>query len=313
MEPNKSISEHYKFVKPISANNDHNSSPDIYRDITYTHDSIAQLDGAGDLSPLPSPSYEISKSTRALPEPSESANIRLAPYKLNQKKQLNKLKQDALKNDFEVSVSPTEQSVSVLCSTGFYSLVAVPSFASIKVGFKDIIAGVTIYCYDITGNIDDIGANINAVIFFRLSNHHQASIGGVTVHLHHTVRKIQVQGCSMVNNQVRASVWFMDNFLLDKFNTLSQNKAFNISKFNTAVNSIVTNHIEKNNAKEKCDICSGHFNGRSVRDKCLICMKIFHKRCILSPEHPCNRTLTPIQMSSYNPALSSTNIPADKN
>ena len=183
-------------------------------------DSIAQLDGAGDLSPLPSPYIGQIKNGRSFSVPNETASIRLAPYKLNQKKQVNKLRQDALLSDFDISVSPTEQSVSFLCSTGFYSLVAIPAFSHINVGFRHQVLNITLYCYDITGKIDDVGASVNAVIFFRLSSSDKSSIGGVTVHLHHTVRKVQVQGSSMVNGRTRASVWFVENFLLEKFNSV---------------------------------------------------------------------------------------------
>ena len=175
-----------------------------------------------------------------------------------------------------------------MCSTGFYTLVAIPAFADTRVGTTHHVGSITMYCYDMAGRIDGIGASVNATIFFRLSNTiDKSSAGGVTIHLHHTVRRVQVQGSSMVTDHSRASVWFVENYLLGRFTAESQNKSFDISRFNTAVNKLVSNHAEKINAMEKCELCAGHFNGRSIREQCNGCTKSFHKKCIQSVAHPC--------------------------
>jgi hypothetical protein len=262
-------------VSELSTNeNDH-----VYRD------AFVQLDGGVDLPPHGLPLVSQSHTRRILSAPAGASSLRQATFKLNQKKQVSKLKQDALLADFNITVSPTEQSVSIMCSTGFYALVAVPALSSITVGSKLHIADIILFCNDITGKIDDIGATVNAVIHFRYTNSDQSSSGGIVVHMHHTVRRIQVQGSSMVNGRVRASVWFVENFLLEQFTVLSQSKAFDISKFNDAVTKMVTNHVDKMNATEKCDVCSGLFNGRSIREQCPLCTKNFHKKCLTG--HSC--------------------------
>jgi hypothetical protein len=210
---------------------------------------------------------------------------------LNQKKQLGKLRQDSLLNDFTITVSPTEQLVSILCSTGFYTLVAVPVFSRSSVGSTHHVAGITMHCYDVTGGIDDVGANVNAVIFYRFTNSSdKTSAGGVTVHLHHTARRVQVQGSTMVTSQCRSSVWFVEKYLLGRFTEESQKKSFDISRFNAAVNSLVSKHVDKINAMEKCEACNGHFNGRSIREQCRRCSKTFHKKCIQHTGHTCMRS-----------------------
>ena len=79
------------------------------------------------------------------------------------------------------------------------------------------------HCYDVTGGIDDVGANVNAVIFYRFTNSsNKTSAGGVTVHLHHTARRVQVQGSTMVTSQGRSSVWFVEKYLLGRFTEESQ-------------------------------------------------------------------------------------------
>ena len=273
-------------------------------------ENIVQLDGINDLHPTMNQAASSKHTQRTFYTPSEAHSLKQASFKLNQKKQLSKLRQDALLTDFNITVSPTEQSVSVMCSTGFYTLVAVPSFSNIMVGSKTHIAGVTLFCNDITGKIDDVGANVNAVIHFRYSTPDQTSSGGIVVHMHHTARRVQVQGSSMVNRRVRANVWFVENFLLEQFTALSQNKTYDISKFNDAVTKMVTNHIDKLNAAEKCNVCSGLFNGRSIYEQCPLCSRSFHKKC--SGDHACPAK-TKTRYSQPSSQLTNTaKIPSDQ-
>ena len=128
---------------------------------------IRQLDGMDDsLSPhtltTQPTSRGFAKTGRAFSVP---ANISVAPYKLNERRQVNKLRQDSQLIDFEITVSPAEQSVSILCSTGSYSLVAVPVFAQTYVGSTQQVGDISIYCYDITGKVDTSGASVTAVIY----------------------------------------------------------------------------------------------------------------------------------------------------
>ena len=209
-------------------------------------------------------------------------------------------------------MSPTAQSVSVICSTGFYTLVAIPALVHTRVGTTHNVAGFTMYCYDVTGKIDDVGATINAVIFFRITNNtDRSSAGQVAIHLHHTVRKVQIQGSSMVTKDRRASVWFVENFLLSRFKIESQKKSVDIARFNTEVRDMVTKHVEKINAKEKCEVCSVHFIGRSLRDYCQSCDKTFHRKCVQS--HPCSSGTASSSITPASPPHSSSSAaPASK-
>ena len=117
-------------------------------------DTIAQIDGMDDL--VPSGTSGFPKLGRAFSAPTDAA-IKVAAYKLNPKKQLNKLKQDSRLIDFEITVSNKEHSVSVLCSTGFYTLVAVPAFSNTRVGTTHHVGNITMYCYDTAVRIDDVG------------------------------------------------------------------------------------------------------------------------------------------------------------
>ena len=80
-----------------------------------------------------------------------SEHVKRAPYTLNRTKQVTKLWNDASINDYEINVSPTAQNINVLCSTGFYSLVVLPAFSSLYVGYTKKTLSVNIHVNDITG------------------------------------------------------------------------------------------------------------------------------------------------------------------
>ena len=264
---------------------------------------IPQLDGTDDIALSPGPS-SIPHRVFSVPD---GASIDQAQYRLNPKKQLKKLKQDSFLKDFDITVSPAEHSVSIICSTGFYSLVAIPAFAQTTIGTTNTVGNIMVHCYDISGKVDDVGSTVNARIFYRFTRKSdKTSAGGVTIHLHHTARRVQIQGNTMVTSNSRAGVWFVQNFLLDRFKVEAQSKSFDIERFNSAVSNIVTSHVEKLSNMEKCEGCTGHFTGRSVPEQCRICLKKYHKKCIQTDVHPC---MVPPTSLSY--PVSTTPVPTN--
>ena len=61
---------------------------------------------------------------------------------------------------------------------------------------------------------------------------------------HHTARRVQIQGNTMVTSNSKACVWFVQNFLLARFKVEAQDKSFDIERFNSAVSNIVSSHVE---------------------------------------------------------------------
>ena len=241
---------------------------------------IHQYDGANDT---------LSDTHLPVPVRSDSGisnNVRVASYTMDRKKQVARLANDASIDDFDIVVSPNEHNVTIFCSTGFYSLVAIPTFSSILVGSSFTVLGMTVSCYDITGKVDSSHANVNTVFFFRVTSDTKSSMAKVTIHLHHTARKVQVQGGSLVDKK-RAGVWFLQNFLLISFSQVAKDRALDITKFNDAVRGIVSNHVEKVGKQERCHICEIPFTGRSLRQTCSVCKKRFHKACLQSDQHLC--------------------------
>ena len=135
---------------------------------------ILQVDGMFDLS-LPTAPLQYLPTTPAmsatdpgLGEPAgQPGNLKRAPYNLNRAKQVNKLANDASIKDYVINVSPTEQNINIICSTGFYSLVVIPALSSVFVGYNTTAANAKIHCYDLTGKVDGSNANVNTVIFLN--------------------------------------------------------------------------------------------------------------------------------------------------
>ena len=76
-----------------------------------------------------------------------------------------------------------------------------------------------------------------------------------TITLHHTSRKLQIQGSSLVSQKTRANVWFLDNMILYMINKKFSEKLIDTSNFNIAVREMVNNHTEKLNTQLKCKLC----------------------------------------------------------
>ena len=218
---------------------------------------------------------------------SGAANLRVAPYNLNREKQVSKLVSDTRLEDYEIVVSPTEQNINVHCSTGFYSLVVLPAFSEIFVGYTTTTSNISLHCYDITGKVDNSKSNVNTVLFFKLSHPNNSKSNNVTITLHHTVRKVQVQGSSIINNSIRANVWFLQNILVQMFRAKSATKALDISQFNRMVSNVVQNHLQKRNSQAKCTECDILFTSRSQQEQCKSCSNYYHKRCLTGQSHQC--------------------------
>ena len=278
------------------------SSPNIPPLLRPTFSPISQLDAVSDFSFSTPPPQPLSSARPGSGSQSRAENVRTAPYNLNRDKQVSKLLSDAAIDDFTINVSPTEQNINIVCSTGFYSLVVLPTFSKVSVGYTTTAANVDIHCNDITGKVDSSKSNVNTVVFFKL-NSTSSRTNNVTITLHHTVRKVQVQGSSIMNNNIRANVWFLENVLLGFFTEMSAAKSLDISQLNTLVSNVVANHLQKRSSQLKCLACDIPFTGRSQYEQCPTCYHHFHSRCLLHTSHQCSSAVPPNQHIS-DPQLS---------
>ena len=279
--------------------NKSNDSYDVHTDASdQTLDSfspiltIPQLDG---VSSPPAVTNSPIISEFALPFPPNpsfthqlpTARARNSNYTLDRNKQIKKLRRDTAIDDFDIVVSKNKQNVNIVCNTGFYTKIAVPALQSLTVGHEKLCDGVTVQCQDIIGNFDATHAQQATVMYFRLSQN-KVSLGGVRIHLHHTNRKLQLQGGAILPDKRTAPVWFVDTVLRSHFTQLSHEKSMDISNFNQAVSSMVTSHLTSEQTPHICGGCKIPFNGRSSPELCSQCGLYFHKfKCFPSPKHEC--------------------------
>ena len=114
---------------------------------------IEQLDGITDLDlPVDSPNNDHPRH-----------GVRVAPYCLDQRKQVAKIVNDTNIDDFEIVVSPSEHNVTIHCSTGFYSMVTVPAFSAISINSSVSAGDFNVVCYDIIAKNDGSNAGVNSV------------------------------------------------------------------------------------------------------------------------------------------------------
>ena len=257
---------------------------------------------AAELSPIPQldgPSTPLHSLVHPSAPPQHKPSIRRSSYTLDKKKQLARLCKDTKLDDYEITVSPIAHNVTIKCSAGFYLKVVLPSFSSFTEQYHNQVDGIIIRCIKVEGHIDGDGSNVTAMIIFELIYEHQAhpSIGTVTIHLHHTARKIQLQGSSLVHDRTRAPVWFVDSFLKGIFSHFAKMKSVDISNFNSAVHDMLTSHIQKISSQGKCGGCGSLFGGRSVSEICSSCHKQFHKSCFQDKRHSCSRSFDTLTKS----------------
>ena len=251
---------------------------------------VCQIDGNDSPPPTPS-SNQVSSlhpvyTTQSTSNPTATSTfsrVRTASYTLDRSKQVSRLGHDTTTRDFTVNISKNKENVNIDCNVGFYTTVAVPAIQHLAATQKFVCQGVSVHCQDIVGTFDATQAQQNTVIFFRLSKD-KVSIGCVRIHLHHTTRKVQLQGGALLAGEQKAPVWFVENVLKENFTKLSYEKASDISDFNQAVSRSLTSE----RVPSKCAGCNGQFNGRSNPAFCKECKAYFHKfKCFPTVKHKC--------------------------
>ena len=256
------------------------STKDPIADNDYpTHiNSIAQYDGIDD-----------SVVDGALSLPSSSSNVdvltRVANFELNEKRQTSGIYRDAHLEDFKIISKDHNKSISIECNSGFYAQVAKPTLCSLSQDNIPPVLGITIFCENVTTNLDKKGYEFNRTMFFKLDG-----VKKVTVHVHHSTRLVQVQGGSIMSDKTSAASWFVKNVLHGKFQLLARAKSYDISKFNQELSSFQSSMglSTGDSSKILCGFCDKTFDSRSVPTYCFQCTKSFHKtNCFKS--HKCSR------------------------
>ena len=116
-------------------------------------------------------------------------NTRTAPFTFNQEKQTKYLQKDAKSLDYEVLVNNNGENCNIRCSSGFYVAVARPFFSSLVKGSVLHCSNVAITLFELTVTSDKSGYEATRILKFSLMNN-QTNLGRVTVHIHHSSRKL---------------------------------------------------------------------------------------------------------------------------
>ena len=250
-------------------------------DNSYSEEIIPQLDG-----PLPDVSHLV---THRQPGPS----LQVASFQFNQEKQTQKIVNDAAIPDYEINVNNDDQNATVKCSSGFYIQVARASLGSLQHPSVLACGGIAVTVDKIRVTNDQVGTEATKLINFSFMSD-QTKIGGVTVHLHHSNRTIQIQGSAKMPDSSRAALWFLNHFILVRFKEQAKAKSFAIKSTNTSIIKASTNLNNKigkpQSQNNSCSSCNRGFNSSSKPSMCSFCAKFFHKtNCIKNHMKICHR------------------------
>ena len=240
------------------------------------------------------------------------STIRKAAYSLNPQKQTEKIKEDAVLNDFDVNVNNSDQNATVKCSSGFYIQVARASLGTLNT--RSVLS-----CGDIAVTVDEVTVTkdltgLEATKLLSLSfMSDQKLLGGVKVHLHHSTRTIQIQGSYNMPDNTRAALWFLNNFVLIRFKELAKAKSFSIKNTNSAILSAPSSRSSgpkiATTSSNSCQSCNSLFDTRSKPSKCINCGKFLHKTgCLKEHMKLCSRPVVIPQTLSITSSSSSSSL-----
>ena len=203
---------------------------------------------------------------------------RTAGFTFNQDKQTEKIKKDAQINDYEVNINNNDENATIKCSTGFYIQVARASFVTLEKHSVISRGRIAITVDNVTITKDQSGVESTRLYHFSFMSELK-SHGGVTLHLHHSTRTIQVQGSHIMPDSSRAALWFVNNTILIRFRDQAKAKNFAIKSYNDAV--LKHNPNKKNEHINSCQSCFSVFNTKSKPSQCDYCANYFHKTSCL--------------------------------
>ena len=279
----------------------------------YT-DKIAQLDGNDtigsfddeiDNSNHDSANMEVSDPALACAEsvfddavskPSSCTHTvsrKTASFALNKEKQIHNLGVDSHLPDFEITMNDSDRNVNIQCSSAYYDAVAKPVLCGLTKETSLNFNNIAINCSHINYNRDRNGYEYNRVLHIVLTGGGQASIGKVTVHLHHTTRLLQLQGSSVMPDGNTAPVWFLNTFVKERFTRISKDKHYDIKALNEAIRKVVAKEINNEETSNICSLCTRLFTTKAKPTKCTTCTQYFHRtNCLPVHTASCRTTST---------------------
>ena len=279
-----------------------NHQPEPYYELSYSPNNsqppspIAQVDGVDDAPGI------LPMCTGISSNPAKGApNILLNNYVLNKSKQVSGLLKHTKLSDFDFVTNDSGRNVTIQCSLGFYEAVAKPSFTTISAGFREIALGIIIECTEARVSYDQDSSISGFFLRFLLCG---AGVlpdpAPLTVHLHHTQAKVQLQGGASMPDNNPAANWFVEHLLKERFKSEAKNKKFAIENINNRVSTFISSNIKLTPASASCAHCKSKFGNNSRPVRCFKCSQYKHKtKC---------KGLCP-SSSSSRPSMTSSSVP----
>ena len=243
--------------------------------------------------------FTFDDASDVVPGPAVKSSDRTANFILNKEKQVLSLGADTKLEDFDITVNDDNKNVGIQCSSAFYQAIARPILCGFEKQTEVNVSNIPVTCNHIDYNRDKTGVEYNRVLHIYLGGTGKHALGKVTIHLHHTKRLIQMQGSAIMADRNKAPVWFLNNYIKERFTNLAASKQVNIATFNKRIEDLVRQTCQ-DSINNTCSKCMKNFSVKSVPTLCSICQKLFHKTCLPSHSSSCQirRTCSPARWPS---------------
>ena len=181
-----------------------------------------------------------------------SYNTRHTGFSMDQSKQTNNLKRDALIDNYDTVINNYSENVNVKCSSGFYLKVGNPALLFLARQASDsskplVIDNIRIHCKNSVTTLDNHNLLVNFTYFYDLHCSLGNILGTVTIHSHVSTRLVQLQGSKLVGG-MKAPVWFFKTVLKNTYDREGVLRKSLIDEANMAVINISPGDM-------KCNLC----------------------------------------------------------
>ena len=249
----------------------------------------------------------MSRVTTASSQASTRTTLHV-PYTLNQHKQVSKLVSHASVEDFDILKNDSGRNVCIQCSVGYYEAVVKPVIASISTEFTQDTQGVSIRC-TVARETKDQRCSISGLFLrFEISRPNiHPDPAPLSIHLHNTQRKLQIQGGGLMHDGSKVAEWFTDNILKELFARQASGQGDQIHKINNIVANKGATELSGNESHSYCNHCKKKFSFNSRPVSCVKCRMQKHStKCF-----PCPATTLSPGHAIPSPTLSLSSRPSD--
>ena len=232
-----------------------------------------------------------------------------APYALNRDRLMENLASEASSDQpsVVVEVNNAGGNVNLQCSPAFLNAIVMPTLLTLGFPYTRVVTNLVLSLASPPARYTDItGVTQYDLLQFTFSSNTlpPTLLGNISVHLHYTTRKLQVQGSTLTPDGRTAASWFTEA-VLDPL-LAARSKAIS---FNSSTTSNIHNMIIEAFSKLKSCAPAGATAGRPapVKPVCCVCRKgwlrpgnlacpdcrqVFHKGC--EPKHICTPAIAAI-------------------